>query len=208
MASGTKILTSSTEGSIVSPKSEPAPISAFLRVSEEELALRFTPRVRLFAARRLDDAAAAEDVAQETLHRVVEAIRANRVENQNALPAFVFQTARNICLHWVRSTAREKSAFARLERESTGVAPRSDALANLISAERARAVKSAIDRLGIDDRQLLAMIYYNDLDTDEVANQLGLTAAAVRVRKHRALHRLAIELRESNGNESGPVGTL
>ena len=188
--------------------SESGSVSAPLKVSEDELALRFTQRLRLFAARRLNDSAAAEDVAQEVLHRVVEAIRANRIENQEGLPGFVFQTARNVCMHWVRSTVREKAAFARLERESTGAQTGSDALASLISAERADAVKRAIDRLASEDRRLLGMIYYDGLDTDKIAGRLGLNAATVRVRKHRALQRLATELGESIRNESEEAGTL
>ncbi len=164
--------------------------------------------MQLFAARRLNDASAAEDIAQETLRRVVEAIRARRIENQDALPGFVFQTARNICLHWVRSTAREKSAFARLERETTDESPGADALTTLISEERALTVKSALSRLSAEDQRLLTMIYYGDLDSGEVALTLGATTAAVRVRKHRALQRLAAELHEPVGNESAPAGTL
>jgi len=175
---------------------------------EEQLALRFTERLRLFAARRLNDATAAEDVAQETLRRVVDAIRGNRIENTEALPGFVFQTARNLCMHWVRSTAREKTAFSRLERESLDATGSPDALANLITAERARAVKRSIDRLTSEDRRLLGMIYYDELDTEAIAGRLGLNAAAVRVRKHRALQRLSVELGGSSCNESGVAGTL
>jgi len=176
-------------------------------VLEEQLAGRFAERVKLFAARRLQDAAAADDVAQETLRRVVEAIRANRIVNQEALPGFVFQTARNICLHWVRSTAREQSAFARLQRESSE--PRAaDALAALVTAERAQAVKAAIGRLTSDDRQLLGMMFYEELETDLIATRLGITAMAVRVRKHRALRRLGVELGDSFGNDSVVPGTL
>lgn len=163
---------------------------------EAQLALRFTERLRLFAARRLNDAATAEDVAQETLRHVVDAIRADRIQDTEALPGFVFQTARNVCMHWVRSTAREKTAFARLERESVDAPASPDALANLISAERARVVKRGIDRLASEDRRLLGMIYYDDLDTEEIGGRLGLNAAAVRVRKHRTLRRLAAELDE------------
>lgn len=201
-------VTSSAEGSVFSLKAADGSAQVPLELSEEQLALRFTERVRLFAARRLNDNSAAEDVAQETLRRVVDAIRADRIENAAALPGFVFQTARNICMHWVRSTAREKSAFARLERESADGPDGPDALSNLISAERARAVRGAIDRLSVEDRGLLGMIYYDELDTDEIARRLGLNAAAVRVRKHRALQRLSAELGESLGNESHVAGTL
>jgi RNA polymerase sigma factor (sigma-70 family) len=177
-------------------------------VSEEEIALRFTERLRFFAAKRLNDASAAEDVAQETLRVVVDAIRANRIENRDALPGFVFQTARNICLHWVRSTAREKSAFARLEREPASEGTHPDALVNLVSAERAQMVKAALNRLSAEDKRLLTMIYYADLGSDDIALTLGVTTAAVRVRKHRALQRLAAELGDTAGNETDPTGTL
>jgi RNA polymerase sigma factor (sigma-70 family) len=162
----------------------------------------------LFAARRLNDASAAEDVAQETLRIVVDAIRADRIENREALPGFVFQTARNLCLHWVRSTAREKSAFARLERESAKESPHSDALASLVSAERAQMVKAALNSLSAEDKRLLTMIYYGDLGSDDIALTLGVTTAAVRVRKHRALQRLAAKLNDTIGNETDPTGTL
>jgi len=177
-------------------KPEAASLEAPHGLSEDELALRFTERLRFFASRRLNDAAAAEDIAQETLRHVLVAIRANRVDNIEALPGFVFQTARNLCMHWVRSTVREKSAFARLERESADGAGGPDALANLISAERARAVRRGIDRLALEDRRLLSMIYYDGLDTDKIAARLDINTSTVRVRKHRALQRLAAELPE------------
>ncbi|HEY3746985.1 MAG TPA: sigma-70 family RNA polymerase sigma factor [Gemmatimonadaceae bacterium] len=165
-------------------------------MSEDDLALRFTRRLQFYAARRLGDAAAAEDVAQETLRIVVEAIRANRIQNQDALPGFVFQTARNICFHWVRSTSREKSAFARLERQPSDETARVDALTALVSAERALLVRDAVTRLDADDQRLLAMFYYEGLSSDEISAAIGITTAAVRVRKHRALRRLAAELHD------------
>ncbi len=179
-------------------KASAGPGELSLTLSEEQrLVLQFTERLRLFAARRLNDAAAGEDIAQETLRRVVDAIRSNRIDNAEAMPGFVFQTARNLCMHWVRSTAREKTAFAQFERESIGRPESADALANLISAERAGTVKRALDRLSGENRLLLAMIYYDGLGIDEIARRLGLNAAAVRVRKHRALQRLSAELGES-----------
>jgi RNA polymerase sigma-70 factor (ECF subfamily) len=125
---------------------------------------------------------------------VVDALRAKRINDPNAVPGFVFQTARNVCMHWVRSTAREKSAFARLANESAEPSETADALTSLISAERALTVKRAITRLSRDNQQLLIMMYYDGLNADQIARQLGVTAAAVRVRKHRALQRLSAEL--------------
>lgn len=157
---------------------------------EAELAERFWERLRVFATRRLGDAAAAEDVAQETLRRVVEAIRAGRVENMAALPAFVYQTAVNICLHHRRSAGREARAVLRLH-QGADPAPGTDALSTLISSERCAAVRRALDRLPQNDRELLKLAYYQRRDAAEIGRQLGITSSAVRVRKHRALRRLS-----------------
>lgn len=177
--------------------------------TEAELAERFSERLRLFAARRIGDASAAEDVAQETLRRVVESLRANRIENVAALPGFVFQTARNICMHWARSINREQQALSRFESQSSGAtAEGSDALNEIITEERRALVRAALASLRDDDRSLLSMFYYDGLDSEAVARRLDLALPAVRVRKHRALRRLAGLLGVPAGNESEATGTL
>jgi RNA polymerase sigma-70 factor, ECF subfamily len=176
------------------PRSPPA---------EGELVRRFWDRVRLFALRRTGDAAAAEDVAQETLRRVIDALRSDRVLNVAALPGFVFQTARHVCLHYGRSAQREGRAMERLSRAGDGP-ERADALTSLVTAERCASVRRALVRLPDPDRALLAALYYEQLDPGEAAARLGLTGGALRVRKHRALKRLGELL---GRNESGGSGT-
>lgn len=163
---------------------------------EADLVQQFWGRLRVFSGRRLGDATLAEDVAQETLRRVVEALRAGRVRDEAALPAFVFETARHICQQHARTAGREARALARLER---GAAPEPrwpDALTALITAERRFAVRRALSRLTPEEQGLLAGFYYEQLEAEELARRLGTTAGAVRVRKHRALKRLAELLAE------------
>ena len=64
-----------------------------------DVAVRYRERLILFAARRLKNRAAAEDAAQETLRRVLDALRQGRVRDLQALPAFTFETARHVCQH-------------------------------------------------------------------------------------------------------------
>lgn len=165
--------------------------------SAGELAARFLDRLRIFAARRLHDPAAAEDVAQETLARVVEALDAGRLEEPGALPGFVFQTARHVCLHQRRQLGRQRRAFERLGREpppSLGAA----IVQGLVARERQAEVRSALQGLEAADRELLLLFYYRDLSTGEIARRLSLEPGAVRVRKHRALRRLEAKLRSTS----------
>jgi RNA polymerase sigma-70 factor, ECF subfamily len=156
----------------------------------EQLSDRFWERIRVFACRRLGDPALAEDVAQETLRRVIEALRAERVANLEALPAFVFQTARHICMQRARSERRERSAMERIGQREESTAP-PDALKRLITEEERAEVRRALDALDEKDRRLLRLLYFDQADPEDAARQLGVSAGALRVRKHRALARLS-----------------
>jgi RNA polymerase sigma-70 factor (ECF subfamily) len=156
-----------------------------------ELSERFRDRLRFFAARRLRDREAAEDVAQEVLRRTLEALRAGKVENREALPAFLFQTARHVCMQWGRSEGRKARAFTRLESQSAEADPTEDPLTDLITEERREKVREAFEHLGPGDREVLNLSYVEALGAEEIATRLNLTAGAVRVRRHRALNRLA-----------------
>ena len=172
------------------PAANLAPHTLPSAAEEAALVGRFRERLRLFALRRLHDAAAAEDVAQEALRRVVEACRAGRVENPAALPAFVFQTAQHICLQHFRSSGREGRALLRLSGEDPPQ-HQPHPLTSLIGSERRAAVRAAMAQLDEQDRELLRQVYYEETDSAALAQRLGVTPGALRVRKHRVLGRLA-----------------
>jgi RNA polymerase sigma-70 factor (ECF subfamily) len=162
--------------------------------TESELAARYWDRIRLFATRRVNDAALAEDIAQETLRRVIEALRAGRVQNTDAIAGFVFQTAKHVCMHAHRSAGREARAMQRLHDPSDADAAGPDALTHLVSEERRRRVRTALEMLSPEDRDLLRAVYFAQVDMAELAAKLGLSPGALRVRKHRAVQRLAAAL--------------
>jgi RNA polymerase sigma-70 factor (ECF subfamily) len=178
----------------VAAEATPVPPTQGEGAAEATLVQQFRERLRLFALRRLRDRTAAEDVAQETLRRVLEAWRAGRIENPSALPAFVFQTAQHICLQHFRTTKREGRALLRLSGEETserGTHP----LAALIGEEQRAAVREALNRLSVEDQELLRMVYYENVETVVVAERLRVTPGTLRVRKHRVLARLGELLR-------------
>ena len=69
--------------------------------------------------------------------------------------------------------------------------PEPHPLTTLIGDEQRTAVREALNRLVPEDRDLLRMMYYEEMDTGVLAQSLGVTAGALRVRKHRVLARLA-----------------
>lgn len=156
------------------------------RAEEVRLAEEYHDRIRFFATSWVGSEEAV-DVAQETLRRVFVALREGRIRDPDNPAAFIFQTARHVCLHLQRSESRRKRALAR---ESPTYRPSPDALDRLVSTESRSRVAEAMHRLSGEDQEVLRLFYFDGFDTSEVASELELTAGAVRVRKHRALQRL------------------
>jgi len=154
-----------------------------------DLATRYFERLRLFATRRLRDAAAGEEVAQEALRRTLEALRGGRVANLDALQAFLFETARHVCMHRQRAGGREARALQQLGRQPE--AEPEHPLDAIISSQETAAVRAALDTLPPDDREVLLWSYRDGLGAPEIGARLGLSPGAVRVRRHRALDRLS-----------------
>jgi RNA polymerase sigma-70 factor (ECF subfamily) len=152
---------------------------------------RLRERLRLFAARRLRNWEEAEDVAQEAIRRAVQSLRAGKMANPDAMPAFLFQTVVHICQHRMLSAGRESRAIRGLASDGAEPeAPEEDPLQALLSEERRRAVREAMSRLDPSDRDVLSLSYVDALDAADVGHRLGLTPGNVRVRRHRALKRL------------------
>jgi RNA polymerase sigma-70 factor (ECF subfamily) len=80
-----------------------------------------------------------------------------------------------------------------------------DPLTGLIDRSRRAQVRDALEQMRPDDRDLLRLLYVEGLETAEVARRLGIDAGTLRVRKHRALRRLAAIV--DGGNVSGRAGT-
>lgn len=179
---------------------------------ESQLGERFFERVRMFAWHRLRERSAAEDVAQETLRRVIEALRGGHVADLGALSGFVFSVALNVCRQRHRSAGREAKALDRMgagaPRDEEPGGAEATPLDRLVTEERRLEVRKALESLDQEDRELLRQFFDEGLGAGEVAQRQGLTANAVRVRKHRALNRLAARLRNSDaGNDPAGSGT-
>jgi len=166
-----------------------------------ELHQRYWKRLLLFASRRVRNAAMAEDVAQETLRRVVTALRGDRVEKLEALPGFVFQTARNICMHYARTARREESALLRFRHEPQRSGSHGP-FHELESAQRIEALRDAFGRLDAEDQELLRLLYVDGISNQEAAERLSLDPGTLRVRKHRLLKRLAELVSAQAGNRT------
>lgn len=146
-----------------------------------------TPHLRAYYARRLQRAADAEDLVQETLI----AIHTKRASYDPAQPftAWLHAIARyKLIDHFRRSGIRRTLPLE----EAASVMADEDATA----AEAARDVEQLLQQLPENKRALIRHVKLDGLSTAEAAAKTGLSESAVKVGVHRGLKALSNMIRE------------
>lgn len=154
--------------------------------AEAELYTRLAPRVRLYGLRHLRDEQAAADLTQQVLLMTIERLRDGKIREPERLPSFVLGMCRMVVLDLKRGSRRRTRV---LEQYADDV-PRAMAVGEpRLDTER---LTACLERLGERERTILVLTFRSDSTASEVAQELGLTAANVRVIRHRALARLRL----------------
>ena len=165
---------------------------------------RLRAGIRIMALAALRDAESAEEVAQESVSRVIQALREGRLRDPHRLGGF----ARSVAHHVIVDLLRAQRRLVRLEGpegELPGSEP--DSLSVLTSAEQSARIASALQRLAPADQEILRLSFVEGLTPQEVARQLAQPGARIRKRKERALQRLRSLLATPEGHESVPPAT-
>src|SRR5579871_4561404 len=125
------------------------------REAEAELFRRMAPRIRLYGLRHLRDEHAADDLVQQVLITVLEALRAGRVREADKLTSFVLGTCRMMVLDLRRNTQRRKE---RLESFGAGMlAPIPESAPQIDQERLAHCVQNLKER----ERAVVVMTFYD-----------------------------------------------
>lgn len=145
-------------------------------------------------ARRRTDASDAEEVVAETF---MVAWRRWEIAPAGRERPWLYGIARKVLANHHRGRLRQQRL---LQRESSQLALRSVPLPEDHGLVRAasRDFQRAWGRLGPDDRELLLLAAWEGLDHNEIAEVVGCSAGAARVRLHRARKRLRSYLDETS----------
>jgi RNA polymerase sigma-70 factor (ECF subfamily) len=120
----------------------------------------------------------AEDLTQETLHIVVERVRARTIDDPRKDFAFAAATARNLALNQARKVLRQQTVVdselvdelaQNLEMEQSDLSDADD-------RHLAQSVMMLLDELPTQrDRQLLIRFYLEGIDKQQLCRELGLS---------------------------------
>jgi RNA polymerase sigma-70 factor (ECF subfamily) len=130
------------------------------------------------------DVTAAEDLAQQVMVILLEALRAGRVADLERVDRFMLGTCRNVAHEMRRASARVEGTRRKLSLE---IGDASTAPWDLVESRR---VEECLSALEPRESKLLFLLYQEGATAGEAAASLGLTPGNVRVIHHRAISRL------------------
>jgi RNA polymerase sigma-70 factor (ECF subfamily) len=152
-----------------------------------ELVERYTPRLRYYLRKMLDNADAAEDALQEVWLDVFRGVP--RLADVGAFPAWLYRIARDRAVRVTRRRDRHRplvEAAEPLAEEEEG-----------FSAADAEVIHLALDGLAREHREVLVLRFVEGMSYEDIARVAGCELGTVRSRLHyakRALRR-ALEAR-------------
>ena len=181
-----------------------------LRQGDEETERHFTQYfgdLLLIKLRgRLRSPQLAEDARQETLLRVLTRLRRKgALDYPERLGAFVNSVCDNVLSEFFRAESR----FAPAPSNTPEAADtRGSAESEFITEERKTLMRAALGRMSEADRQILRRVFLEEKDKDEIATEFAITREYLRVRVHRAVARLRLELSkpENTGRKANATG--
>ena len=138
-----------------------------------------------YALRRAGSPEDAADVVSETF--LIAWRRLDEVPTGDEARLWLYGVARRVLANQRRGQQRRERLNARLRDEVAVVSAR--AMAERPAPDST--VMAALAGLEETDRELITLVAWEGLDRDQIATMLGCSRATVRVRLHRARHRLA-----------------
>ena len=151
--------------------------------AEAELCRRLAPRVRLYGLRHLRNEAAAADLMQQVMLMLIERLRAGALREPEKLASFMFGICRMLVLELRRGTARRERL---LETYGDSLLPPEPPAVDSDNDRLAHCLQGLPER----ERSVLMLTFYDDMPADDLARELNLSPANIRVIRHRGLARL------------------
>jgi len=155
------------------------------RDAEGELYRCLAPRVRLYGLKHLRDAAAAADLAQDVLVMTLQRLHRGEIREPDRVASFVLGTSRQMVIDRRRGETRRQrilEAFAE-DLSSAELTDHRFALDNV-------RLRRCLELLAQRERTVVLLSFYDERSAADVGNEVGLSAANVRVVRHRSIERL------------------
>ena len=170
--------------------------------TERHFVAYFSELLLIKLRRTLRSQQAVEDVRQETFLRVFSVLRnKGGIEHPERFGAFVNGVCSNVLAEHYRSSSRHAPPHQQ-PAETPGPGP--DPETGFVNEERKRSVRAVLETLPDKDRQILRLIFLEELEKDEVCRIYQVDRDYLRVLLHRAKNRFRTSLSQGRAATSKP----
>ena len=153
----------------------------------------FYTELRYFTEKVIGDSEEAQDITIKTFTKLYK--RCELFNSPENIKAFLFITARNNCLDFLRHKKRLQSRQKDLRLEMIARLSEDQSYENrLIEAGVTAKVYEAVEQLPAECKKVFKLLFYQGLEQAKVASQLNISISTVRSQKSRALQLLRISL--------------
>jgi len=183
-----------------------AVIDRVLRGDTQQFALlvaRYQTGLYRHAVSMVLDHDVASDMVQETLVRAY--TRLSTCRDHDRFRAWLFQMLRNRCLDHLKDIRRRNVS---LDRALDVPAPGEEPVAQMERMRLRGEISKALDQLPDAQREAFLMHYVEELPYETMADLLGASVSALKMRVLRAREALGAALRNTDVTDSSPVRLL
>jgi len=137
-----------------------------------------------FVQRYIRNQQEAEEIVSDAFIKLWE--RRDNFTSLERVKAFLYICAKNRCLNALRGTSILKQVED-IEDYEQALSEDPEALVKIVRTELFKAISEEIQRLPEKQRDVLTMIFVEDMSIDEISQQLRMTPSAIYANKSRAL---------------------
>lgn len=149
-----------------------------------ELYDRYFDGIYRYAYTRIGHQADAEDLTEQVFLKMVDSIQSYRPRKGAGFSSWLYRIAHNLVVDRYRRAGREALSLADHVEDP---APRTNPELVLQSSEDRRHLYEAIQQLTLEQQQLVALRFIDNLDVEEVARIMKRRPGAIHSMQHRAL---------------------
>ena len=179
-------------------------LQAFIQGKEEGFKAVFSlfyQQISYFTYKLISNKQESEDITVTTFVKLFKLHQ--KFETYNNIRAFLYITARNNCLDYLRSAKRRRMVskdFSAADSmpENFSVDTLDTLLQKeMLESEILKQIYTEVEGLPDQCRRIFKMLFFDGMKTDEVAHELSITTETVRSQKRRALNLLRLRLADN-----------
>ena len=151
----------------------------------------FHPKIRRYL-HRLVGTSEAQDLTQEVLARISQALPHFRGDSK--ISTWVYRIATNVALDRLRSLSSQHAVHMSWKRQGSFTQGSAGIEQELVRKEMNDCIRQYVEKLPLSYRSVVILSEGEGLTNQEIADALGISLGAVKIRLHRARGRLKREL--------------